>query len=123
MINYYEPEELRKARYAVKLTYLFGDTKIVATVQAVCCGCIYGADVLNGYTETTDDYPFGELCTFENGKIELACEDDELDCDDGEILVYDKDNQIVASCWGVQELQDHLVGVEIIKVEDLSEEE
>lgn len=123
MINYYDPEEIGKACHTVKLTYLFGDTKIIATEQILCYNHFCGADVLNGYTETTDDYPFSKFCTFENGKIELACEDDELDCDDGEILAYDKDGKMIASCWGIQELQDHLVGVEIIKVEDLSEEE
>ncbi len=126
MINYYDPEGLKRARYTVNLTYLFGDTKIIATEQVICNGHIYGADVINGYTEFTGDYPLSEECTFENGKIEPNLEDYELDEFnelDGEILVYNKDGEEIASCLGTQELQDHLVGVEIVKVEDLSEEE
>lgn len=117
MIKYYEPEELtEKVKYTVRGTYLFGDDKVVIESKHTMHGNIYGYDVLKKFVSEEPDFIDVNYKCVKGGFV--------IDEDYGGLIrVLDDDGTVIYECCDIEELQEHLVGVEIVKIEKLEDDE
>lgn len=115
MIKQYNPENLsRSVKYTVRGTYLFDTEKVVIETSVIMNGNIFGYDVLKTFVTYEPD--FFDDCQYIQGNFAVY---------DGSeatgVEVFDNHKKIIAYCYGLDELQEHLVAVEIVKVEELGQ--
>lgn len=115
MIKYYNLEELSEVvKYTIRATYLFGDDKVVVVTERKMSN-MFGYDVLSSFASDEPDF-IDYKCKYIKGKF-IIDEDFE-----GVIQVLDDDSTVIEEFCDLEELQKHLVGVEIVKVEELEDE-
>lgn len=114
MIKYYDPEEMSEtAKYTIRATYLFGDNKVVVVTERTMSN-MFGYDVLESFASDEPDF-IDYKCKYIKGGLVI---DEDYG---GLIQVLDDNGTVITECCDIEELQNHLVGVEIVKVEELEE--
>lgn len=112
MIKQYNPENLsERVKYTVRGTYLFDTEKVIVETSITMYGRIFGHEVLETFVTYQPD--FFDNCKYIQGRFEEYGE---------EIDVFNNRKELVENCYGLDELQEHLVAAEIVKVEELEEE-
>ena len=113
MIKYYDTRGMiEDVKYTVRSTYLFESNKVVIESDYTVCGNYFGNEILKRFVDST---PNLETAKYIEGRFKFSIY--------GEIDVFDNDDKMVdCLTYGLVALPNHLVGVEIVKVEELEEE-
>lgn len=115
MIKCYNPENLSEVvKYTIRATYLFDDSKVVIVSKRAMSN-MFGYDALSTFASDEPDFIDFEYKCIKGG---IVTDEDY----GGLIKVLDDDGKIIMEYCDIEELQEHLVGVEIVKVEEMEEE-